>query len=79
MVAAHTCTSSFLRGWDQEDYGLRSAWANSSQDSIFKITGAKWTGGVAQAVELLLCKHKALSSKLQSHQKKKIYCLLLFA
>jgi hypothetical protein len=28
---------------------------------ISKITGAKWSGG--QAVELLLCKHKALSSK----------------
>jgi hypothetical protein len=24
--------------------------------------GAKWTGGMAQAVEYLLCKHKALSS-----------------
>jgi hypothetical protein len=24
--------------------------------------GAKWTGGVAQAVEHLLCKHKALNS-----------------
>jgi hypothetical protein len=29
---------------------------------ISKITRAKWTGGVAQVVELLLCKHKALSS-----------------
>jgi hypothetical protein len=35
---------------------------NSSQDPIFKITRAKWTGGVAQAVECLLCKLKALSS-----------------
>jgi hypothetical protein len=29
---------------------------------ISKITRAKWTGGVAQAVERLLCKCKALSS-----------------
>jgi heme/copper-type cytochrome/quinol oxidase subunit 2 len=30
---------------------------------ISKITRAKWTGCVAQAVEHLLCKHKVLSSK----------------
>jgi hypothetical protein len=29
---------------------------------ISKITRAKWTGGVAQVVELLLCKHEVLSS-----------------
>jgi hypothetical protein len=29
---------------------------------ISKISRAKWTGGVAQAVECLLCKHKALNS-----------------
>jgi hypothetical protein len=28
--------------------------------SISKITRAKWTGGVAQAVECLLCKREAL-------------------
>jgi hypothetical protein len=33
------------------------------QDSSFKITRAKWTGGLAQAVEHLHCKHEALSSK----------------
>jgi hypothetical protein len=37
---------------------------------ISKITRAKWTGGVAQAEECLLCKNKALSSSSQSHQKK---------
>jgi hypothetical protein len=37
---------------------------------IFKITRAKWTGGVTQAVEHLLCKRKALSSKPQSHKKR---------
>jgi hypothetical protein len=36
--------------------------ANSLQDPISKITRAKWTAGVAQAVEHLLCKCKALSS-----------------
>jgi hypothetical protein len=29
---------------------------------ISKITRGKWTGGVVQAVQLLLCKHEALSS-----------------
>jgi hypothetical protein len=29
---------------------------------IFKITRAKWTGGMAKAVECLLCKSEALSS-----------------
>jgi hypothetical protein len=35
---------------------------NSLQDSISKITRAKWTGDVAQAVQCLLCKPEALSS-----------------
>jgi hypothetical protein len=33
---------------------------NSSQDHISKITKAKWTGGMAQAVEHQLCKSKVL-------------------
>jgi hypothetical protein len=41
---------------------LRPAWANSSQDPMSKITTAKWTGGVAQAIKHLFCKRKALSS-----------------
>jgi hypothetical protein len=41
---------------------LRPDWANSSQDPISKIARAKWTGGVAQGVEHLLCKYEALSS-----------------
>jgi hypothetical protein len=39
-----------------EDHSLRSAWASSSQDPIYKITKPKWTGGMAQAIEHLLCK-----------------------
>jgi hypothetical protein len=49
---------------------LRSTWTNSSRDPIPKITRAKWTGGVAQALEYLLCKHEA-KCKPQSRQKKK--------
>jgi hypothetical protein len=32
-MVAHTCNSSYLGSWDQEDRGLRPAQANSSQDS----------------------------------------------
>jgi hypothetical protein len=49
---------------------LRTARANSSQDRIFKISRAKWTGGVAQAVESQLCKCEALSSNPVSSKKK---------
>jgi hypothetical protein len=46
---------------------LKPAWTNISQDSISKITIAKWTGGVVQAVQHLLC--EALSSKPSSTKK----------
>jgi hypothetical protein len=35
-----------------------------------KITRSKWTGGTAQVIECLLCKHDILTSKLQFYQKK---------
>jgi hypothetical protein len=44
-----------------EDHSLRPAQANSFQDPIFKITLTKGTGGVAQGVEHMLYKHKALN------------------
>jgi hypothetical protein len=42
------------------------------QKPISKITKAKWTGGVAQAVDGLLCKLKALSSNSGNTKKKKV-------
>jgi hypothetical protein len=62
-----------LGGWDPEDWGLRPAWANSSQDPISKITRAKWTGGVAQAMEYLLCKCKVPWVKPKCQKKIKKY------
>jgi hypothetical protein len=47
---AYAYNPSCWGGWDQEDRGLRSVWANSSWNLISKITSAKWTGSVAQAV-----------------------------
>jgi hypothetical protein len=33
---AHTCNPSYSGGRDQEDHGLKPAWASSSQDPILK-------------------------------------------
>jgi hypothetical protein len=51
---AHTCNPSYLGGWDWEDRHSRPTQANICETPISKITRAKWTGGVAQAVEWLL-------------------------
>jgi hypothetical protein len=53
---------SYLGGWHQEDHGSRPAWGNSLQDTISKITRAKWAKAMSHAVESLLCKCKVLSS-----------------
>jgi hypothetical protein len=63
VPVAHICNPSYLGVWDWEDCTLRLAWTYSSRDSISKITRAKWTGGVTQAVEHLLCKQEALVAK----------------
>jgi hypothetical protein len=70
LGAGGSCLASrILATWeiDQEDHGLRPAWVNSLQYSISKISRAKWTGGVAQAVEYLLCNCEFIP---QSHQNK---------
>jgi hypothetical protein len=72
---AHVCNPSYLGSWDQEDGGLRPTWPNSLQDSISKITREKWTGGVAQVIELLLCKCEVLSSSPNTIKKKICSCL----
>jgi hypothetical protein len=60
--------SCHLGGWDLEDQGSRPARGNSS---ISKIPRAKWTGGVVQVLEHLLCKGEALSSNSSIAKKKK--------
>jgi hypothetical protein len=60
-----------LNIWEA-DQGLRPAWANSCQHPISKITRAKWTIGVTQAIECLLWKSEALSSNPSSTKKKKV-------
>jgi hypothetical protein len=71
VPVTHTCNPSYLGGWDQEHCCLKPDWASTSLDSISKITSVKWTGGVAQAVEPILCKHKALSSNSSPTKKRK--------
>jgi hypothetical protein len=56
MPVVHAHNPSYLGGLGWEDGGLKPAQTNSSTDPIFKITRANWTGGVAQAVDHLLCK-----------------------
>jgi hypothetical protein len=56
---------------DLEDQGSRPAQANSSRDPISKIIRPKYTRGVAQAVEHLVCKHEVLNSNSIPPKKKK--------
>jgi hypothetical protein len=67
------CSPSYLGGLEWEDCGVRIAQANSLQDPISKITRAKWTGGMPQAVEHLLCKCEALSSNPNPTHRKILY------
>jgi hypothetical protein len=60
-----------LGDWDQEDQGSKPARAKTLRYPISKITRAKWTRDVAQVVEHLLCKCKALSSNSNPTKRKK--------
>jgi hypothetical protein len=44
------------------------------ETQISKITRAKWTGGMAQAVEHLLCKHKILQKTRQNKNASELSC-----
>jgi hypothetical protein len=61
-----------LASWEAE---MGRIWGQPRQITcetpISKITRAKWTGGVAQTVESLLCKHEAPSSNPRITKKKK--------
>jgi Zn ribbon nucleic-acid-binding protein len=53
------------------DHGLIPVGENSSKDHSSKITRAKWTRDVAQAVECLFCKHEDYSNPSPTTKKKK--------
>jgi hypothetical protein len=63
VPVAHACNLSYSGSRDQEDYGWKPAWANSSRDPILKIPITKRAGGVAQ--------DKGSEFKPQYHKKKK--------
>jgi hypothetical protein len=67
---AHTCTSRYFKGRDQEGHGLRLAWANSLQDTLSpKMDWRKmdWR----HAIEHLFFECKALNSNPSSTKKQK--------
>jgi hypothetical protein len=49
-LVAHDCNPSSSGDRDQEDPGSKPAWANISQDPIFKNSSQKRAGGVVQGV-----------------------------
>jgi hypothetical protein len=58
---AYAYNPSYLGDWELENWGSRPAQESSLQDPISKIITAKWTGGVAQKVDHLLCKNEILT------------------
>jgi hypothetical protein len=60
-----------LEDRDQEDSSSRPAWASTSQDLSQKYRTQKTAGGVAQVIEILSSKCKALSSNPSTAKKKK--------
>jgi hypothetical protein len=71
-LVAHAYNPSYLGGWDWEDCGLRPLKENSSQDPVSKVTRVKWTGGMAQGVQHVFCKHGTLSSNPSPTKKIKV-------
>jgi hypothetical protein len=57
-LVTHGCNPSYLGIWDHHNYGPGKQFMRP----ISKINREKWTGGVAKAVQCLLCKCKVLSS-----------------
>jgi hypothetical protein len=79
FLVAHTCNLIYFGDWDQDDHGSRLTQANTLQDSVSKITRAKWTGGVSQAVECPLYKCKTLSSNLNPTKEPHYFVQLMYA
>jgi hypothetical protein len=74
ILPRHPLILIILATWETEIWRImvkRPSQANSLQDPISKITKTKWTGGVAQSVECLLCKCRALTSNSSPTRKKK--------
>jgi hypothetical protein len=70
VVVANACNSSYSGGRNQEGQYSKPAWANSSRDSVLKISNTnthilnkqKRADGVTQVIACLLSKCESLSS-----------------
>jgi hypothetical protein len=72
-LVASDSTPVILATWKTEIRRIEVQLQQIVQETpISKITGAKWTCGVAQALECLLCKVQSSEFKFQSYQKKDV-------
>jgi hypothetical protein len=67
----YACNPSYVGGWIRRITVQGQPGKIVQKYPLSKITRAKWTGGVAQAVEHLLCKPATLSSNPSPSKKKK--------
>jgi hypothetical protein len=77
VPAAHAYNPNLLGDWKQEDHSSRPAWQIAFEAPLSKITRAKWTGGMAQVIEHLFCKHKVPSLNLTNTPNKKVQVQLI--
>jgi hypothetical protein len=73
VLVAHACNPSYLGVRDREDRGSRPAAVNKVRPYLKNTQHKKRAGGVAQMVQHLPSKHKALSSN-PSTKKNFKYC-----
>jgi hypothetical protein len=76
VQVAHTCKPSYLGGWGWQFQATSGKYF--IRPPISKITTAKWTGSVVQAVGCLLCKPEALSSNPRPTKKEKKKLTMLY-
>jgi hypothetical protein len=69
---AHACNPSYSGGRDQEDRGLKPAWANTLRDLILKKTHHK-----KKRAEVEWLKVQALSSNPSTAKKKFFYIIII--
>jgi hypothetical protein len=75
-LVAHTCNPSYSGGRDQEDRGLKPAWANSFQDPNLKIPDTKqgwWSGSSDRAPSVRsLIQTQILQKKKKKRKKERL-------
>jgi hypothetical protein len=77
VPVAQASDPSYSGGRDQENHGLKPAWANSSVRPYLKNTFIKRAGGVAQGVGSEFKPQYPKKNKKQKTKQKKLYTVLL--